>query len=99
MVAKHAEVTGSRMLWFAQASVGLAGILGKILFALKKLFFSTIFPDFRHIHISTQFIYIIYIWGSLPGLENALKKTNVNLWIISLNLPHVGHVVCRPTVI
>ena len=45
------------MLWFARASVGLAGILGKILVALKKLFSSTIFPDFRYMHISTWFMY------------------------------------------
>ena len=51
------------MLWLAQASVSLAGFLGKILVRLKKLFFSTIFPDFRHIHSGTRFIYryIIYI--------------------------------------
>ena len=39
------------MLWFAQASVGLAGFLGKILVALKKIFSSTIFPDFRYIYV------------------------------------------------
>ena len=31
-------VTRSRILWFAQASVGLAGFLGKILVALKNYF-------------------------------------------------------------
>ena len=61
-------VTGSRMLWFAQASVGLAGFLGKILVALKKLLSSTIFPDYRYKHTGSWFMYIIYIWGSLPGL-------------------------------
>ena len=39
------------MLWFALASVSLAGFLGKIVVALKKLFFSTIFPDFKHIPV------------------------------------------------
>ena len=43
------------MLWFARASVGLAGFLGKILVALKKLF-STIFPDFRYMHTGTCFM-------------------------------------------
>ena len=52
-------VTGSRMLWFARARVGLAGFLGKILVALKKLFSSTIFPDFRYMHTGTWFMYII----------------------------------------
>ena len=56
------------MLWFAEASVGLAGFLEKILVALKKLFSSTIFPDFRYMHTGTWFMCIIYIWGSMPGL-------------------------------
>ena len=56
------------MLWFAQASVGLAVFSGKILVALKKLYFSTIFPDSRYMHTGTWFMYIIYIWGSMPGL-------------------------------
>ena len=43
------------MLWFARASVGSAGFLGKILFALKKLFSSTIFSDFRYMHTGTWF--------------------------------------------
>ena len=50
------------MLRFARASVGLAGFLGKILVALKRLFSSTIFPDFRYMHTGTWFMYIIYIW-------------------------------------
>ena len=53
------------MLGFARASVGLAGYLGKILIALKKLFSSTIFPDFRYMHTATWFT---YIWGSMPEL-------------------------------
>ena len=53
------KVTGSRMLWFARASVDLAGFLGKILVALKKLFSSTIFPDFGYMH--TGFVYYIYL--------------------------------------
>ena len=56
------------MLWFARASVGLAGFLGKFLVASKKLFSSTIFPDFRNMHTATWFMHIIYIWGSMPGL-------------------------------
>ena len=50
------------MIWFAQASVGLAFFLGKILVALKKLFFCTIFPDFRciDVHTGTRFMYVIY---------------------------------------
>ena len=56
------------MLWFARANVGLAGFLGKILVALKKLFSCTIFPDFRYMHTGAWFTYIIYIWGSMPGL-------------------------------
>ena len=59
------------MLWFARASVGLADFLGKNLVALKKLFFSTIFPDFRYVHTGTWFMYnyyTVYIWGSMPGL-------------------------------
>ena len=43
------------MLWFARTSVSLAGFLGKILVALKKLFSSTIFPDFRYMHTSTWY--------------------------------------------
>ena len=35
---KDVVVTGSRMLWFARASVGLAGFLWEILVALKKTF-------------------------------------------------------------
>ena len=49
--------------------------LGKILVALKKLFSSTTFPDFRYKHTGTRYICIIYIWGSMPGLQNVLKKT------------------------
>ena len=56
------------MLWFARAREGLAGFLGKILVALKKLFSSIIFPDFRHMHTGTWFMYIIYLWGSMPDL-------------------------------
>ena len=56
------------MLWFAQASVGLAGFKGKILVALKKLFSCTIFPDFKYMHTGTWIMDIIYIWGSMPGL-------------------------------
>ena len=41
---------------------------GKVSVALKKLFSSTIFPDFRYMHTGTWFMYIIYIWGSMPGL-------------------------------
>ena len=74
------------MLWFARASVGLAGFLGKILVVLKKLFSSTVFPDFRYMHTGTWFMYIIYIWGSMPGLKNVLKR-NLNFWIIALNIP------------
>ena len=59
------------MRWFARASVGLAGFLGKILVALKKLFSSAVFADFRYIHIGTRFMYILYIWGSMQGLRNA----------------------------
>ena len=52
------------MLWFAQARVGLAGFLGKILVALKKLFSSTIFPDFRYMHcIPVPGLCILYIFG------------------------------------
>ena len=36
--------------------------LGKILVALKRLFCSTIFPDFKYTHTGTWFMYIIYIW-------------------------------------
>ena len=36
------------MPWFARASVALVGFLGKILVAVKKLFSSTIFSDFRY---------------------------------------------------
>ena len=61
------------MLRFARASVGLAGFLGKFLVASKKLFSSTIFPDFRNMHTATWFMHIIYIWGSMPGLM-FLKK-------------------------
>ena len=60
------------MLWFAQASVGLAGFLGKILVALKKLFSSTIFPDLVKVYTHRYPVYvlliIIYLWGSMPGL-------------------------------
>ena len=49
------------MLWFARASVGLAGFLGKILVALKKLLFCTIFLDFRYMHTGTWFMYYIYL--------------------------------------
>ena len=49
-------------------SVGLAGFLGKILVALKKLFSSRIFPDFKYMHTGTWFTYIKYISGSMPGL-------------------------------
>ena len=50
------------MLWFAQASVGLAGFLGKILVALKKLFSSTIFPDFRYrLYIPVPGLCILYL--------------------------------------
>ena len=55
------------MLWFARANVDLADCLGKILVALKKLFSGTIFSDFRCMHTGTWFMYIIYIWGSMPG--------------------------------
>ena len=59
--------------WIKDAMVCLSKcrfgrFLGKILVTLKKLFFSTIFPDFRYMHTGTWFMYIIYIWGSMPGL-------------------------------
>ena len=41
--------------------------LGKILVALKKLFSSKIFPEFRYMLTGTGFMYIIYIWGSMAG--------------------------------
>ena len=56
------------MLWFARASVGSADFLGKILVTLKKLFSFTTFLDFRYMHTGTWFMYVIYIWGSMPGL-------------------------------
>ena len=43
------------MLWFASASVGLASFLGKILVAVKKLFSSTIFSNFRYRSITLPF--------------------------------------------
>ena len=64
------------MLWFAQASVGLAVFLGKILVALKKLFSSAIFPDFRCIHIGTRFIYILYIFGDPCQVSKTITLKN-----------------------
>ena len=47
---------------------GFGRFFGKILVALKKLCFSTIFPDFRHIHITHQYpSYIYYITYDLFG--------------------------------
>ena len=51
------------MLLFARACVGLAGFLWKISVAVKKLFSSTIFPEFRYMHTGTWFMYIICIFG------------------------------------
>ena len=58
--------------------------LGKILVALKKIFFSTIFPDFRHIqHRNPVYVYYIYL-----GIHARSLKKNWNLWIILLvNIP------------
>ena len=68
-------VTGSRILWFAQANVGLAGFVGKILVASKNLFSSKIFLDFRYIHTGTRFMYgILYICGDLCQVSKMLKK-------------------------
>ena len=54
---------------------------GKILVALKKLFFSTIFTDFRDIqHRYPVYVYYIYL-GIHSRSLNCLKK-NLNLWII-----------------
>ena len=60
------------MLWFAQANVGLAGFVGKILVALKKTFFSKIFLDFRYIHTGTRFMYGIF--GDPCQVSKMLKK-------------------------
>ena len=71
------------MLWFARASVGLAGFLGKILVALKKLFSSTIFPDFGYMH--TGFVYHIYLGIHTRSLK--CLKNKLEFRIIALNLP------------
>ena len=68
-------VTASRMLWFARVSVGLAGFLGKILVALKKLFSRTISPDFRYMHTGTWFMYIRYLGIHARSFKRFKKKT------------------------
>ena len=53
-----AETCGGN--WIEDAVVGfLGGFLGKILVALKKLFSSTIFPDFRYVPVPG--LYYIYL--------------------------------------
>ena len=41
---KYAVLTGSRMLWFAQASVALAGFFREDLSCIKKTTYLYIFP-------------------------------------------------------
>ena len=50
------------MLWFARASVGLAGVFREEFSCIKKLFSSTIFPDFRYMHTGTWGSWFIYIY-------------------------------------
>ena len=83
------------MLWFARASVGLAGFLGKILVALKKLFSSTIFPDYRCIYAYRYLVYVYYIYLGIHARSLNCFKKNFNLCIIALNLPHVCSVLCN----
>ena len=75
------------MLWFARASVGVAGFFGKILIALKKLFSRTNIPDFRYIqlYIPVPDLCILYIFGDPCPVSKMFKK-NLNFWIIALNL-------------
>ena len=62
------------------------GFLGKILVALKKLFSSTIFPDFRYMHAGTWFMYD-YIYLGIHARSLKCFKKNLNSWMIALNLP------------
>ena len=74
------------MLWFAQASVSLAGFLGKIVVALKNYFslqFSLILGIY--IDLPVPSLCILYIFEDLKYLK-CLKKT-LSLWITALNLP------------
>ena len=73
------------MLWFAQASVGLACFLGKILVALKN-YFSLQFFLILGICIPVPGLCILYIFGD-PCQVSKMFKKNLNLWIIALNLP------------
>ena len=50
------------------------GFLGKILVALKKLFSSTIFPDFRYMHAGTWFMYDYIYLGIHARSLKCLKK-------------------------
>ena len=59
------------MLWFARASIGLAGFLGKILVALKKQF-SLILG--RPICIPVPGLFILYIFGDPCQVSKRLKK-------------------------
>ena len=54
------------MVCSGKCNLILTGFSGKVLIALKKLFFSTIFPDFRHIPVPGLYR-LLYIFGSMPG--------------------------------
>ena len=93
------------MLWFARASLGLAGFLGKILIAIKKLFSSIIFPDFRYMHTGTWFMYIIQWrthggrWGPslkiLKEMKTSLETNRLFSYKHGRNCSHIF--LCYPT--
>ena len=73
------------MLWFARASVGLAGVLGKISVALKN-YFPLQFSLILGICIPVPGLSILYIFGDPCQISKMFQK-KFEFWIIALNLP------------
>ena len=62
------------MLWFARASVGVAGFSGKILVAFKKNYFPVQFSLILGICIPEPGLCILNIFGDLRQVSKMLKK-------------------------
>ena len=87
MVAETCKLTKSRMLWFARASVGLAGFSAKILVALKN-YFSLYFFLILGTCIPVPGLCLLHIFGDPCQVSKMfLKKLEFVDWIIALNLP------------